>query len=245
MGILYIKYWVTENLLLDENGHLKVTDLGISLEKDGGNCCGTSGTRPYMAPEIFLSGHEHSAGVDFYALGVTTHQLLTGHRPYKPTKDLLRKMVRISTMHPDSKLDLRTARAQLVGWQDRKLQNENYNINRRMEHLSKSARDFIRQCLLCNPHYRLGARGIHEVVTHPWFNNVNWKALRDRKARPPFVPVIPSRPADILGRYKGKLDNIVLRSSNKSNILFHCYRTHRRSSTYCPMGSATLSRVFL
>jgi serine/threonine protein kinase len=49
-----------ENLLLDSRGQLKVTDLGISQELVDGVCNSTSGTRPYMAPEIFMSGHRHT-----------------------------------------------------------------------------------------------------------------------------------------------------------------------------------------
>jgi serine/threonine protein kinase len=41
-----------ENLLLDEKGHLKVADLGVSAETIDGVCTSTSGTRPYMAPEV-------------------------------------------------------------------------------------------------------------------------------------------------------------------------------------------------
>ncbi len=42
-----------ENLLLDEKGCLKVTDLGVSCEVGAdGICAATSGTRPYMAPEV-------------------------------------------------------------------------------------------------------------------------------------------------------------------------------------------------
>lgn len=48
-----------ENLLLDSRGQLKVTDLGVSIEVTDGVCNSTSGTRPYMAPEIFMAGHRH------------------------------------------------------------------------------------------------------------------------------------------------------------------------------------------
>jgi len=58
-----------ENLLLDSRGQLKVTDLGISMETVDGVCTSTSGTRPYMAPEIFMAGHRHSYVADYYALG--------------------------------------------------------------------------------------------------------------------------------------------------------------------------------
>lgn len=73
-----------ENLLLDSRGQLKVTDLGISQEVLDGVCTSTSGTRPYMAPEVFMSGHRHGFVSDFYSLGITCYQFLVGQRPYKP-----------------------------------------------------------------------------------------------------------------------------------------------------------------
>ena len=79
-----------ENLLLDSRGHLKLTDLGVSMEvpteHDGGavpSCCATSGTRPYMAPEVFMPGHKHSFVSDYYSLGITLFQFLTV-RPRPP-----------------------------------------------------------------------------------------------------------------------------------------------------------------
>ena len=70
-----------ENLLLDSRGHLKVTDLGVSMEAspEGGSgvCSATSGTRPYMAPEVFMPGHKHSYVSDYYSLGITLFQFMT------------------------------------------------------------------------------------------------------------------------------------------------------------------------
>jgi len=81
-----------ENLLLDERGHLKLTDLGISMQLKRGGCTLSSGTRPYMAPEIYLPEHVHSKAADYYATGVTLFQLLMGHRPYHADSNNIRSV---------------------------------------------------------------------------------------------------------------------------------------------------------
>jgi serine/threonine protein kinase len=81
-----------ENLLLDERGQLKLTDLGISMQLKRGGCTLSSGTRPYMAPEIYLPEHVHSKAADYYAMGVTLFQLLMGHRPYHADSNNIRSV---------------------------------------------------------------------------------------------------------------------------------------------------------
>ena len=43
-------------------------------------------------------------------------------------------------------------------------------------------------CLICNPQYRLGSRGIQELLLHPWFAGINWDALRAQRIAAPFLP---------------------------------------------------------
>lgn len=53
---------------------------------------------------------------------------------------------------------------------------------------SREGLDFVERLLICNENYRLGGRGIKEVMEHPWFNDIDWKALRARVVTPPWVP---------------------------------------------------------
>ena len=65
-----------DNLLLTENGTLKISDFGIA--NTGG------GTRAYMSPEA-LAWDDNSVWdtrVDIYALGVTLMELLIGQNPF-------------------------------------------------------------------------------------------------------------------------------------------------------------------
>jgi serine/threonine-protein kinase len=82
------------NVLVTDNGMLKVADFGTSrfIEK---MAHGTTviGSPPYMAPEQF-----HGKAVfasDIYSLGITMYQMLTGVMPYNtPSPQDLEKMMR-------------------------------------------------------------------------------------------------------------------------------------------------------
>lgn len=173
-----------ENLLLDSRGQLKVTDLGVSQELTNGVCTSTSGTRPYMAPEIFMKGHAHTTVADYYALGITVYQFLLGQRPYKPDTNNMKAIVRMACFVPPVKfVDLMQIRRILIKAQERKATSPEFQLSRRLARFSSAARDFVQSTLICNPKYRLGAMGIHELMSHPWFEGINWDAMRRQEVR--------------------------------------------------------------
>jgi len=76
-----------ENILIDNEGHIKLVDFGLSKlvkprERTGTIC----GTLQYMAPEI-LSGEKYTHVVDWWSLGVVMYTLLVGKYPYPATQE--------------------------------------------------------------------------------------------------------------------------------------------------------------
>lgn len=70
-----------QNLVLDSQGYLRITDLGISRQYRQNNSQDTSGTPGYMAPEV-MNRKQHSFGVDYFAVGVIAYEFMLGKRPY-------------------------------------------------------------------------------------------------------------------------------------------------------------------
>lgn len=70
------------NIIVQPNGRLKLIDFGIARHFTPGKTSDTVkfGTPGYAAPEQYGQG-QTDARSDVYALGVVTHQLLTGHDP--------------------------------------------------------------------------------------------------------------------------------------------------------------------
>ncbi|KAL0276731.1 UNVERIFIED_CONTAM: hypothetical protein PYX00_004241 [Menopon gallinae] len=76
-----------DNILLDERGHAHLTDFNIAtVLREGQLATSMSGTKPYMAPEIFACVTDECAGynfaVDWWSLGICAFEMLALVRPY-------------------------------------------------------------------------------------------------------------------------------------------------------------------
>ncbi|KAL9180143.1 hypothetical protein ACHAXT_008113 [Thalassiosira profunda] len=69
-----------ENLLLDQEGYLKITDFGFAkvVPFKTYTLCGTP---EYIAPEVLLN-KGHGRGVDWWTLGILLYEMLVGDPPF-------------------------------------------------------------------------------------------------------------------------------------------------------------------
>uniref|UniRef100_A0A452T665 non-specific serine/threonine protein kinase n=1 Tax=Ursus maritimus TaxID=29073 RepID=A0A452T665_URSMA len=80
LGIIY-RDLKLENVLLDSEGHIVLTDFGLSKEfltEEKERTFSFCGTIEYMAPEIIRSKSGHGKAVDWWSLGILIFELLTG-----------------------------------------------------------------------------------------------------------------------------------------------------------------------
>jgi serine/threonine protein kinase len=73
-----------ENVVFDSEGFPYLTDFGVSYVSSTNDltCTLSSGTKQYLAPEVFSKTHEHGPASDFWALGVMTYEVMYGRRPF-------------------------------------------------------------------------------------------------------------------------------------------------------------------
>lgn len=165
LGIIY-RDLKPENILLDDDGHIKLTDFGLSKVAVVQNerTYSFAGTIPYMAPEIISRSHKgHDFAVDFWALGVVMYEMLVGCLPFQGRS-------REETQH--------------------------FILNSRLpmpRYLSSEAQDLLRCLFKRNPQHRLGSgpRGGQEIMDHAFFQQLDFKKLYDKQITPPYKPAIP------------------------------------------------------
>jgi serine/threonine protein kinase len=163
VGVIY-RDLKPENCLLDHEGHLLLTDFGLSKVTldDESPCRSILGTPEYMAPEV-IEGKEYGAAVDWWSLGALGFDLLTGAPPFTGNNN-----AKIQEKIVKQKLSL-------------------------PYFLSPDAKDLLTRLLRKDPKKRLGynmAKDMQTIRTHRFFRKINWKQLEARELEPPIQPLI-------------------------------------------------------
>jgi len=148
-----------ENILIDANGHIKLTDFGLSKQGviSGTKAYTTCGTAEYLAPEM-LSGKGHDKAVDWWSLGCILYQMLIGDLPH--------------TCSTGNKMQL-----------FKQICNKPVNIP---ENLSKEVQGLLKDLLQIDPKQRL--RDIDKIKQHEFFATVDWEKIKEKQVTPPHSP---------------------------------------------------------
>jgi len=162
-----------DNVLITKEGHIKLTDFGLSkrlVSSDDLSKSATDvkeykkvqqqisqisiGTLEFMAPEI-VAGKKYTESCDLWSIGVLMYEMLAGRNPFY-FLDSAETMKRIQRW-----------------WQLK------FPVN-----VSVDAKDLIKK-LLCSENTRLN---LASVKAHPFFNSMDWDKVKKREITPPFIP---------------------------------------------------------
>jgi len=152
-----------ENILMDLEGHLKISDFGLSkiLDKPDDKAFTLCGTPQYISPEI-LSKKGYDKTVDWWSLGCFFYEMITGCLPFAIPKgnQINPKIYQTPLRFPPD--------------------------------INQDAINLITQLLNVNPKKRLGYGEIdaQKIKDHPYFNGVDWDKYWKKEIEPPFVPEI-------------------------------------------------------
>ncbi|CAD8161756.1 unnamed protein product [Paramecium octaurelia] len=151
-----------ENLLIQQNGYLKLTDFGFAkvVEDHTYTLCGTP---EYLAPEILLN-KGHGRPVDWWCLGIILYEMLAGIDPFNDEdpmaiyQKILKGKVKFPKNFDNDAKEL--IKSLLVS-----------DVSKRLGNLKNGAND---------------------IKQHKWYQTLNWDSLIKKQMRPKYIPSVRS-----------------------------------------------------
>ncbi|XP_053501456.1 G protein-coupled receptor kinase 5 isoform X1 [Ictalurus furcatus] len=153
-----------ENILLDDNGHIRISDLGLSvIVKEGKHIRGKVGTSGYMAPEVISDKH-YGVSVDWWGLGCLIYEMTAASLPFRERHERLHR----------KELEKRVLETR-----------EDYGVR-----FTWDTKDICQALLAKNPEERLGCGigGANDIKNNVFFKDINFRRLEAGMLEPPFVP---------------------------------------------------------
>ncbi|XP_064084755.1 G protein-coupled receptor kinase 2-like isoform X1 [Macrobrachium nipponense] len=164
-GIVY-RDCKPENILLDDHGHVRISDLGLAVQiPEGEMVRGRVGTVGYMAPEV-IDNEKYTFSPDWFSFGCLIYEMIEGQAPFRARKEKVKR----------EEVDRRV-----------KEQPETYSHK-----FSEEAKLICQLLLKKSVRERLGcSRGRHgaiDVKNQDFYKSINWKRLEAGMCEPTFVP---------------------------------------------------------
>lgn len=149
-----------ENVLIDAQGFLKLTDFGFAKKVEGRTYT-LCGTPEYLAPEILMQ-KGHGKPVDWWCLGVLAYEMLVGVDPFSDDnpmtvyQNILRGKLRFPA---DVSKDAKSLIKHLL----------TADLDKRYGNLSN---------------------GVADIKNHRWFAAVDWNGVLSKSVAVPYTPTV-------------------------------------------------------
>jgi len=149
-----------ENILIDSEGHICITDFGLSKEINPDEGTHTfCGTPEYLAPEV-LKGQGHGVAVDWWSLGTLIYEMLTGLPPFY---------------------------SQNINIMYQKILNGELRFP---SYVSPEAQALLEGLLTRDVDKRLGSRASEDVKRHPFFKEIDFDKMEKKQLEAPYKPKV-------------------------------------------------------
>lgn len=155
------------NILLAENGHVRISDLGLACDFLHKRPHASVGTHGYMAPEVLQRGVSYDSSADWFSLGCMIYKLLRGHSPFRPHRNKDKYEIDRLTLSKD--VEMPTS-------------------------FSTELQDLLSKLLIKDPRDRLcctgddPTQGCSELKNHAFFRDVNWDVMKSLGYPAPMIP---------------------------------------------------------
>ncbi|CAD8181669.1 unnamed protein product [Paramecium octaurelia] len=147
-----------ENILLDNKGHVKLADFGLSKEgvTDQDKAKSFCGSPAYLSPDI-LSQKGAGKPSDIYGIGCVMYEMMTGESPY---------------YNDDIQQMYKNIQSGTLKWPKK---------------MSIEAKNLLTKMLERDPNKRIGTKSKDEIKQDPFFKGIDWDKVYEKKYQPPIT----------------------------------------------------------